>query len=297
VSESITTPATPVKAESATAGRRAFKRLTRNRRAIAGAAVLLIMSSLAIFAPFITPYDPIAQNIRNRNQPPTAEHILGTDQFGRDLFTRIIYGGRVSLAVGLVAVGIGLGIGGLMGLLSAFYGGVLENVMMRISDVLLAMPGLLLALAIVAALGPGMTNVMIAVGIAYIPIFARITRSAAITVRELDYVTAARAAGARDLRIMFRHVLPNSLGPIIVQTTLSLAGAILAAAGLSFLGLGAQPPTPEWGSMINAARPFIRVAHWTVTYPGVAILVTVLALNLVGDGLRDALDPRHSADG
>jgi len=255
------------------------------------------MSSLAILAPFITPHDPIAQNIRNRNQPPTSEHILGTDQFGRDLFTRIIYGGRVSLAVGLVAVSIGLGVGGLMGLASAFYGGVLENVMMRISDALLAMPGLLLALAIVAALGPGMTNVMIAVGIAYIPNFARITRSAAITVRELDYVTAARAAGARDLRIMFRHVLPNSLGPIIVQTTLSLAGAILAAAGLSFLGLGAQPPTPEWGSMINSARPFIRVAHWTVTFPGLAILVTVLALNLVGDGLRDALDPRHSANG
>ncbi len=198
----------------------------------------------------------------------------------------------MSLRVGFVSVGIALLLGGTMGLLGGYFGGWLDTLVMRIVDVLLALPGFLLALAIVATLGSSMTNVTIAVGIAYAPGLARVTRSAVVSVREYEYVAAARAAGAGDLRIMFRHILPNSLGPIIVQSTLAMAGAILSAAALSFLGMGAQPPTAEWGSMLNAARPFIRVAHHAVTYPGLAIMLTVLSLNMLGDGLRDAFDPR-----
>jgi peptide/nickel transport system permease protein len=269
------------------------RRLRGSPRTVIGAVVLAVILLAAVFAEQISPYPPNQQFLRNRLQPPSAEHWLGTDHFGRDLMSRIIHGGRVSLQVGFVSVAIALGIGGLMGLLGGFYAGRLDSVFSAIVDVLLALPAFLLALAIVAALGPSLLNVMIAVGIANVPQFARITRSAVLTVREMDYVTAAVSVGARDLGVMFKHVVPNSLGPIIVQVTLSLAGAILAAAGLSFLGLGAQPPTAEWGSMLNSARPYIRDAHWTVTFPGVAIMITVLALNMVGDGLRDALDPRR----
>jgi len=267
-------------------------RLLRNRKAMVGAFLLAIIVLSCLLAGVISPYDPVAQNLRARLQGPSSEHWLGTDQFGRDMFTRILYGGRLSLTVGVVSVAIALVIGGTMGLIAGYYGGVVENVLMRIADVLLALPGFLLALAIVAALGPSLNNVMLAVGIAYSPGFARIMRSAAITALDQEYVAAARAAGASDARIMFRHVVPNCLSPLIVQATLTMAGAILSAAGLSFLGLGAQPPTPEWGSMLNSARPFIRTAHHVVTFPGLAIMMTVLCLNLVGDGLRDALDPR-----
>ncbi|NLG09766.1 MAG: ABC transporter permease [Deinococcales bacterium] len=267
--------------------------LTRNMRSVIGALVLVLIFASAIFADWLAPYPPNRQNLRNRLQPPSAEHILGTDNFGRDVLSRIIHGGRVSLSIGFISVGIALAIGGLMGLLAGFYGGTLDSVISGIVDVLLALPAFLLALAIVAALGPSIVNVMIAVGIANIPSFARIVRSAVLTVREMEYVAAAHAIGSRDGRVMARHVIPNALGPVIVQVSLSLAGAILAAAGLSFLGMGAQPPTAEWGSMLNAARPYIRDAQWTVTFPGLAIVVTVLALNLVGDGLRDALDPRR----
>jgi peptide/nickel transport system permease protein len=270
----------------------AMRRLRRNPRAIFGAVALALIIFAAVFADQISPYNPNSQNLRNRLQPPSAEHLLGTDHFGRDLLSRIIHGGRVSLQVGFLSVSIALAIGGLMGLLAGFYGRFLDSLFMGFVDILLALPAFLLALAIVAALGPSLTNVMIAVGVANVPAFARIARSAVLTVREQDYVAAATAAGSSDLRIMFKHVVPNSLSPVIVQVTLSLAGAILAAAGLSFLGLGAQPPTAEWGSMLNSARPFIRDAHWAVTFPGLAIVITVLALNLVGDGLRDALDPR-----
>lgn len=259
-----------------------------------GSVVLVIIVLAAVFAEVISPYPPNQQNLRVRLQPPSGEHLLGTDHFGRDVFSRIIHGGRVSLQVGFIAVGIALAVGGLMGLVAAFYGRWVDTAVSYLVDVLLALPGFLLALAIVAALGPSLVNVMIAVGIAYVPQFARITRSAVLTVIEMDYVTAAHAAGSRDNRIMFKHVVPNSLSPVIVQVTLALAGAILSAAGLSFLGLGAQPPTAEWGSMLNSARPYIRDAHWAVTYPGIAIVVTVLALNMVGDGLRDALDPRRT---
>jgi len=276
-------------------GARSFWSVMRSSPRMAiGSVVLLIILFGAVFADVVSPYPPNQQNLRARLQPPSAEHILGTDHFGRDLLSRIIHGGRVSLQVGFIAVGIALSVGGLMGLLAAFYGRWVDTAVSYVVDVLLALPGFLLALAIVAALGPSLVNVMIAVGIAYIPQFARITRSAVLTVIEMDYVTAAQAAGSRDNRIMFKHVVPNSLSPVIVQVTLSLAGAILSAAGLSFLGLGAQPPTAEWGSMLNSARQYIRDAHWAVTYPGLAIVVTVLALNMVGDGLRDALDPRRT---
>lgn len=269
-----------------------LKQLMRNQKAVVGAIILFIIAMSSIFAPLITSYSPTQQNIRNRLQPPSETHVLGTDQFGRDTLSRIVYGGRISLQVGFISVSIALLIGGLMGLTGGYYGGLLDNIFMRFVDILLALPGFLLALAIVAALGPNLRNVMIAVGIAYIPAFARLTRSAVLSIRELDYVSSAIAAGASDARVIFRHVLPNSLNPIIVQATLAMAGSILSAAGLSFLGMGAQPPTPEWGSMIASARQFIRASHYVVTFPGLAIFFTVLCLNLVGDGLRDALDPR-----
>src|SRR5690606_26654864 len=273
-----------------------WRRILRNRKAVAGAILLAIIALAAVFADYITVHDPYTQNLRNRLQPPSSDHWLGTDQFGRDMFSRIVYGARISLRVGFISVGIALLTGGTMGLLSGYYGGCLggwlETIIRRLVDILLALPSFLLALAIVSTLGPSLTTVMIAVGIAYTPGFARVMRSAVLSVRQLDYVTAAQAAGSSDLRIMVRHVLPNALSPTIVHATLSLANAILSAAALSFLGMGAQPPTPEWGSMLNSARSFIRAAHHVVTFPGLAIMITVLCLNLLGDGLRDALDPR-----
>ncbi|HOQ74789.1 MAG TPA: ABC transporter permease [Limnochordia bacterium] len=272
--------------------RRIMKQLLRNRRAVVGGIVLLIIVFMAILAPYVTTHDPVKQNIRNQLQPPSREHFFGTDQFGRDIYSRVIYGARLSLRVGFFAISFALVVGCFLGLVSGYYGGWLDMIVMRVIDILLALPGFLLALSIVAALGPGLENVIMAIGVSYIPSFARMMRSAVLATRELDYVDAAQALGASDWRIIFQHILPNSISPIIVLTTLSMAGAILSAAGLSFLGMGAQPPTPEWGSMIATARPFIRVSHWAVTVPGLAIFITVMCLNLVGDGLRDALDPR-----
>jgi len=269
-----------------------MRQLMKSRRAVVGGIILLVIIFMAVFAPYVTPYDPVRQDIRNRLQPPSREHIFGTDHFGRDTFTRVVFGARLSLRVGFLSILIAIVIGCFLGLIAGYYGGMLDNIIMRLMDVLMALPGFLLALAIVAALGPGLENVIIAIGISYIPSFARLMRSSVLTIRELDYVSAAEAIGSSDARIIFRHILPNSLNPIIVMATLSLAGAILSAAGLSFLGMGAQPPTPEWGSMISSARPYLRVSHWSVTIPGLAIFITVLCLNLVGDGLRDALDPR-----
>lgn len=271
---------------------RILKQWMRNRRAVVGGVILLVIVSMAIFAPYVTRYEPAKQNMRNRLQPPSGEHILGTDQFGRDTYTRVVYGARLSLRVGFSAISLALLVGSALGLIAGYYGGALDNIIMRFIDILLALPGFLLALSIVAALGPGLDNVIMAIGVSYIPSFARMMRSSVLATRELDYVGAAEALGASDWRIIMFHILPNSISPIIVLTTLSLAGAILSAAGLSFLGMGAQPPTPEWGSMIATSRPFIRVSHWAVTIPGLAIFVTVMCLNLVGDGLRDALDPR-----
>lgn len=271
---------------------RVMKQWVRNRRAVVGGVILLIIVFMAIFAPYVTTHDPTKQNIRNQLKPPSKDNWFGTDQFGRDTFSRVVYGARLSLRVGFLSISFALVVGCLLGLAAGYYGGWLDMLIMRIIDILLALPGFLLALAIVAALGPGLENVIMAIGVSYVPSFARMMRSAVLATRELDYVDAARALGAKDRRIIFLHILPNSLSPIIVLTTLSMAGAILSAAGLSFLGMGAQPPTPEWGSMIASSRPFIRVSHWAVTIPGLAIFITVMCLNLVGDGLRDALDPR-----
>ncbi len=275
---------------------KALSRFWRSPRTIVGMVILVIILLAAIFAPLVATHEPNAQNLRNRLQPPSQENWLGTDQFGRDTYSRIVYGGRVSLQVGFLSVAIALGIGGIMGLLAGFYGGWIDRIMMAVSDVLLALPGFLLALAIVAALGPSIVNVMIAVGVATVPNFSRIVKAAVVSVREQEYVAAAQAQGQRDSGIMLKHVIPNSLSPVIVQVTLSLAGAILTAAGLSFLGMGAQPPTAEWGAMLNGAQSYLREAHWPVTAPGIAIVLVVLALNFVGDGLRDALDPRGHTD-
>lgn len=269
-----------------------LRRMGRNRRAMIGLAILLLIALSAIFAPLLATHDPTAQVLSSRLTKPGADYWLGADDLGRDIFSRILYGGRISLRIGFISVGIALALGGTVGMAAAYYGGHMDNILMRIVDVMQAIPALLLAIAIVTSLGPGLTNVMIAVGIGNMPAYARVIRAAVLSIRELDYVEAARAAGAPDSRIMWKHILPNSLAPIIVQVTLGLANAILAAAGLSFLGLGAQPPTPEWGAMLSQARAFILLAHHVVTFPGLAILVTVLSLNLVGDGLRDALDPR-----
>jgi peptide/nickel transport system permease protein len=266
--------------------------LRRNRLALFGAAVLASFAVVALLAPWLAPYSPTAQNLPASLQPPGPVHLLGTDEFGRDILSRLIYGTRVSLLVGVFSVAIALAAGGFLGMLAGYYGGWLDNALMRVMDVMLALPTILLAIVIVTSLGPGLTNVMLAVGISLIPNFARVAKAAVLGVRELEYVEAAKASGAGDLRIIFRHILPNSLAPIIVQGTLSVAGAILSAAALSFIGLGAQPPTPEWGSMLSSGRAFLRDAPHVTTFPGLAILLTVLALNLFGDGLRDALDPR-----
>jgi len=270
----------------------AGRRLRRNRAAMAGLVVVLLLALLAIFAPVIAPADPIAQDLDARLLPPSHQHWLGTDDLGRDLLTRIIYGGRVSLTVGLVSIGIALAVGTVLGLAGGFYRGISESVIMRTMDIMLAFPATLLAIFIVGIRGPGLNNAMLAIGVINIPIFARIVRGSTLRVRQEDFVEAARALGGSQLRILNRHILPNTLAPIIVQTTLAIGGAILEAAGLSFLGLGAQAPTPEWGSMLTNTREFLRDAPWAATFPGLAILVTVVGFNLLGDGLRDALDPR-----
>ncbi|MDR7468428.1 MAG: ABC transporter permease [Armatimonadota bacterium] len=266
--------------------------LRRHRGAMAGLAVLLLEVTVAVAAPWIAPHDPIHQDLLAPLQPPSRAHPWGTDEVGRDVLSRVIYGARISLSVGLISVGIA-GVGGVfLGLVSGYMGGVVGETILRVMDLLLAFPGILLALAIVAVLGPGLFNVMIAVGIAGMPAFTRVTRAQTLAVREMDYVVGARAVGCTTGRILSRYILPNVLPSVIVLATLGLAGSILTAAGLSFLGLGAQPPVPEWGAMVSLGRAFLRQAWWVTTFPGVAIMVTVLAMNMLGDGLRDALDPR-----
>jgi peptide/nickel transport system permease protein len=257
-----------------------------------GLAFLILLVLCAVGADLVSPYKPLEQAMQVRLRPPSAQHWLGTDDFGRDILTRIIFGARVSLQVGFVAVGIAGCIGIVLGLVSGYFGGWTDSVVMRCMDVLLAFPAILLAVVIMALLGPSTTNVMIAIGIAYIPVFARIVRGTVLTVKPNEYVQAARAAGASELRMLRSHIVPGTIGPIIVQVSLALAYAILAEAALSFLGLGTQPPTPTWGSMLSSGREFIREAPWFTLFPGFAIFVTVLSLNLLGDGLSDALDPR-----
>ncbi|MBP8638862.1 MAG: ABC transporter permease [Dictyoglomi bacterium] len=271
--------------------RRSFK-VFRNKAALAGLLTILFFIFIAVFAEFIAPYSPYEQNLADRLQPPSKSHLLGTDDLGRDILSRIIYGARISLAIGLISVALALGVGISAGLVSAYYGGIVDTLLMRLFDVMLAFPTILLAMAIMAALGPDLENAMIAVGIVNIPTFARIVRASALIVKEQEYVMAAQALGQSNSKIIFRHILPNIVGPITVQVTLSYGGSILNAAGLGFLGMGAQPPTPEWGAMLSQARSFIISAPWTVTFPGIAIFLSVLGFNILGDGLRDFLDPR-----
>ncbi len=254
---------------------------------ISGAVVLA-----AIFAPLIAPYDPVEQDFTLSLKPPSWSHPMGLDEFGRDIFSRVLYGARISLSVGAIAVAIGFFLGVPIGLLSGFYGGWLDTVVQRVIDALMAMPGILLAILVVSILGIGLQNAMIAVGISSIPVFARLMRSSVIAIKEEDYLEAARALGAGQGRIIWRHLLPNAFSPVLVQVSYQFASSILWAAGLSFLGLGAQPPLPEWGAMLASGRTYILSAPHVITLPGLAIMVTVLGLNLLGEGLRDVLDPR-----
>lgn len=269
-----------------------FNGLIQNKGALAGLIILILLILAAIFAPLITRYDPIVIDPPSRTLPPSRDHWMGTDAFGRDIYTRVVYGARVSLPVGLVAVGIAASFGAILGLISGYYGRWADGIIMRFIDIMLAFPNIMLALVIVAILGPSIRNVMIAVGIGEIPRYTRLIRGQVLSARELLYVEAAKVVGVPTTKIMFRHILPNVVSPVVVLATLSVGSAILAAAGLSFLGLGAQPPRPEWGSMLADGRNFLRSHWWVATMPGVAIAITVLSINMFGDGLRDILDPR-----
>jgi peptide/nickel transport system permease protein len=270
--------------------------LARNPMAVASSAVLLVFVLVAVLGSRLAPYgfNEIAADIATgRLQGPSAEHWFGTDNLGRDVFSRVLLGAEVSLRVGVIAVAISLTAGTMIGLIAGFYGRWLDDSLMRFMDVLFAFPAILLAIVVLAVLGPGVTNAMIAIGIVYTPIFARLARASTLSVREEVYVRAARSSGASDPRILARHVLPNITAPLIVQTSLSLAFAILSEAALSFLGLGTQPPSPSWGRMLSEGRDFIQQAWWMALFPGFAIFVTVLAFNVLGDALRDVLDPRQ----
>jgi peptide/nickel transport system permease protein/dipeptide transport system permease protein len=275
-----------------------LEKLFKNKTGVAGLIIITIFVLCAVFAPLISPHNPLENALYDQLKPPVWEeggaskNLLGTDDLGRDILSRLIFGARVSLMVGLVSVGIAVLLGTLFGAIAGYFGGWLDNVIMRIMDIILAFPGILLAIVIVAYLGPGLRNAMIAIGVISIPRFARIVRASVIEEYEKDYVLAARAVGARNRRIIFNSILPNCMAPIIVQASLGFGSAILDAAGLSFLGLGAQPPIPEWGAMIAMGRSMILRAWWVMTFPGIAILFGVLGFNLLGDGLRDALDPR-----
>lgn len=269
-------------------------RLKKNPMAVFGLIILLIFTIFAIYADFIANYElvVIKQNLSNTFSPPGETSLFGTDEFGRDIFARIVHGTRISLTVGFIAVSMSIIIGGFFGALAGYYGGWLDNIVMRIMDVFLAIPSILLSIAIVSALGPSFMNLIIAISISSLPVYARIVRASVLTIRGQEFIEAAHAIGANDIYIIIKHILPNVLSPIIVQGTLGVAGAILSIAGLSFIGLGVQPPIPEWGSMLAGGRSFIRKASWVTTYPGFAIMLSILSLNLLGDGLRDALDPK-----
>ena len=275
-----------------------LSQLWRNKTAIAGLIIIVIFILVAIFAPYISPHDPIETSLYDQLKPPfwyeggTTKNYLGTDDLGRDILSRLIYGARISLMVSVISVSLAFFFGTLIGAISGYKKGWIDNIVMRLMDIILSFPYILLAIVIVAYLGPSLKNAMIAIGITYVPRFARIVRGSVLEECEKDYVTAARAIGASEFRIIFLAILPNCMGPLIVQTTLNFASAILDAAALSFLGLGAQPPTPEWGAMIAQSRSLILRASWGMTLPGLAILFAVLGFNLLGDGLRDALDPR-----
>jgi peptide/nickel transport system permease protein len=269
--------------------------IRRSKLAFAGLIIILALIFLAIFGPTIAPYNPNKIAVRDRSQAPSLDHLFGTDDRGRDILSRVLYGARVSLEVGVIAVGISATVGTFLGAIGGYFRGWLDEIIMRLTDILFAFPAILLAIAIMAMLGPSASNAMIAIGVVYTPIFARITRASVLSVREEVYVEAARASGAGSLRIISRHIMPNVLAPIIVETTLSLAFAILAEAALSFLGLGTPPPEPSWGRMLSEGRDFMQDAPWMGLFPGLAIILAVMGFNFFGDGLRDALDPRLKA--
>lgn len=270
-----------------------WKRLKKNKSAMLGLVILIFFALVAIFATSLSPEILVTQQKASiRLQPPSPEHWFGTDAYGRDVFTRVVYGSRISLTIGFVTAAISLVAGGILGASAAFYGGKTDNLIMRAMDMLTAIPGILLALSIVAVLGANMLNLLIAISIASIPGFTRLIRSVVLTVVESDYVEAARACGTRDLRIIVKHILPNAIGPIVIQTTSSISSMILQASGLSFIGMGVQPPTPEWGYMLSEAREFMRLKPYLLIFPGICIMLTALSFDLLGDGLRDALDPR-----
>jgi len=272
---------------------RAWRRLKRRRGALIGLAVVLMFVALALFAPWLAPQDPIATSWGAIRKAPSVEHWFGTDEIGRDVFARVVWGTRASLLAGVVSVSISLLLGVPIGLAAGFLGGWVDSVISRVTDAFLACPFLILAIALAAFLGPSLTNAMIAIGVSATPIFVRLTRAQVLNIKVEDYIEAARAVGNPPWRIALRHVLPNVAAPLIVQATLAIAAAVIAEASLSFLGLGQQPPAPSWGSMLNTAKNFIDNAPWMVIWPGLAIFLLVLSFNLLGDGLRDALDPRQ----
>ena len=275
--------------------RDAWRTLWGNHFAIAGGVVLLLLIFAAVAAPLVAPYDPNAQNYDHLLEGTSLQHPFGTDNFGRDILSRVIYGGRISLSIGFLGTLLGVAVGLTVGLVSGYYGRWVDSVLMRLLDILLAFPGLLLAIAIVAALGPGNMNVVVAIGVFSVPVFARILRGSILSLNQADFIIAARAVGASNRRIMVIHLLPNAIGSILVIATLRLGTAILTVASLSFLGLGIPPPSSEWGSMLSNGRQFLQSAPHVAVFPGLAILVTVLAFNLLGDGLRDAINPKLKA--
>lgn len=282
---------TTLPAPTARPANKPLRRFFRNPGAVIGAAIALVLVVLAVLAP-LTSGDPLAQDLLQRLRPPNAQHLLGTDQLGRDVYARVLQGARISLSLGLAVVLLSAAVGLLVGLFAGLLGRVWDDVLMRVTDIFLAFPGLILAMAISAALGPSLVNVLIAVAAVSWPAYARLVRAQVLALREREFVEAARALGGSESRVAWRHLLPNTLAPLLVQGSFDVGGAILTAAGLGFIGFGAQPPTPEWGAMVSETRNFIGPAPWASSAPAIAILLTVLAFNLLGDGLRDVLDPR-----
>jgi peptide/nickel transport system permease protein len=281
----------PVVVTERSGGRR-LRRVVQNKLVVVGGAIVLVVLIAAIFAPVLAPHSPYKQFTTDQLVGPDSIYPLGTDELGRDVLSRLLYGARISIQVAAISVSIGLVIGGTLGLIAAYYGGAWDMIIMRFADILFAFPSLLLAIAVLAVLGPSLANVMIAIGIIFIPIFVRVTRAAGLVIVQEQYVEASKASGAGPAQIMLRHVLPNAMAPLLVQITLAISYAILSEAGLSFLGLGAQPPEPSWGSMLSSGRGFMTFAPWTAFGPGMAIFIAVLGFNILGDGLRDILDPR-----
>jgi peptide/nickel transport system permease protein len=269
-----------------------WNRFRKNPLSVAGLVIILLLAAIALFAPFIAPHEPTKIDVHNVLSPPSAAHLFGTDELGRDVLSRIMWGGRVSLKVGFIAVGIAITIGIIIGALAGYYGGATDAVLMRFVDIMLAFPTFFLILAVIAIVEPSISTIMIVIGITGWMDVARLVRAEFLTLKERDFVSAAKALGARDARLIFRHIIPNALSPVFVAATFGIAGAILTESGLSFLGLGVQPPDPSWGNILTSGKDNITVAWWLSLFPGSAILVTVLSYNLVGEGLRDALDPR-----